>query len=213
MENQAPLIERVEQPSGTPARLAAQISFIVEVDRLKSVLRRSPLIAAERRENDAEHSWHLALMVPLLAEYADEPIDVGHTMKLVLVHDLVEIYAGDTFLYDTVAENDQEEREQAAADRLFAMLPDDQAAEFRALWDEFEARQTPEARFAKAMDRLQPLLLNFNNKGGTWQTPGVTDEVVRARKSVIGDASAELWAYAQTLIELGAERGWVNRAE
>ncbi|MFI6094703.1 HD family hydrolase [Lentzea sp. NPDC051213] len=213
MDDQAPLIERVEQPAGTPPRLAAQIAFIVEVDRLKSVLRRSPLIAEQRRENDAEHSWHLALMVPVLAEHADEPIDVGHTIKLVLVHDLVEIYAGDTFLYDTVAENDQEEREQAAADRLFAMLPEGQAAEFRALWDEFEARQTPEARFAKAMDRLQPLLLNFNNKGGTWQTPGVTDEDVRARKSVIGDASAELWTYAKQLIDLGAERGWVARAE
>ncbi|MBP2471879.1 putative hydrolase of HD superfamily [Crossiella equi] len=212
MDNQAPLISRVDQPEGVPSRLAAQIAFIVEVDRLKAVSRRSPLLAARRRENDAEHSWHLALMVPLLAEYADEPIDVGHTVKLVLVHDLVEIYAGDTPLYDTAAGADQEEREQAAADRLFAMLPPDQAAEFRALWEEFEARQTPEARFGKAMDRLQPLLLNFNGQGGTWRTPGVTDEVVRARKSVIGDASTPLWTYAQQLIALGAERGWVARA-
>ncbi|SFB44142.1 putative hydrolases of HD superfamily [Amycolatopsis marina] len=205
------LIARVEQPGGVSVRLAQQIAFIVEVDRLKTVLRRSPLIAEDRRENDAEHSWHLALMVPLLAEYADDPIDVGHTVQLVLVHDLVEIYAGDTFLYDTDAERDQDARERAAADRLFALLPADQAARLRALWDEFEARESPEARFAKAMDRLQPLLLNFNNKGGTWRTPGVTESDVRGRKSVIADASTELWAYAQKLIGLGALRGWVRR--
>jgi putative hydrolase of HD superfamily len=206
------LIDRVGQPDGVPLRLAEQIRFIVEVDRLKTVLRRSPLVADDRRENDAEHSWHLALMVTLLAEYADEPFDVGHAVQLVLVHDLVEIYAGDTFLYDNLAEQDQQEREKAAADRLFALLPSDQAIEFRSLWDEFEERQTPEARFAKAMDRLQPLLLNFNNKGGTWRTPGVTDADVRHRKSVIGDASSQLWAYAQQLIGLGVERGWVPTA-
>ncbi|GAA4234554.1 HD domain-containing protein [Actinomadura meridiana] len=176
------------------------------------MLRRSPLIAANRRENDAEHSWHLALMVMVLAEYADGQIDVERTLQLVLLHDLVEIYAGDTFLYDEVGARDQAEREQAAGDRLFALLPDDQCAEFRALWDEFEARSTPEARFAKAMDRLQPLLLNFNNRGGTWRTPGVTDTDVRHRKSVIKDASEELWNYAQMLIDLGAERGWVPRS-
>lgn len=212
MEQHVPLIERIDQPEDVPIRLAAQVRFIVEVDRLKTVLRRSPLIADDRRENDAEHSWHLALMVPILAEYADTPIDVGRTVQLVVLHDLVEIYAGDTFLYDTVGESDQEERELAAADRLFALLPQDQAVQFRALWDEFEARQTPEARFAKAMDRLQPLLLNFNNKGGTWRTPGVTDADVRSRKSVIGDASAELWTYAQQLIDMGAQRGWVSSA-
>lgn len=212
MEQEAPLIDRVEQPEGVPARLVAQIGFIVEIDRLKTVLRRSPLIADGRRENDAEHSWHLAMMVPLLAEYADEPIDVGKTVHLVLLHDLVEIYAGDTFLYDQAGEVDQEDREQAAADRLFAMLPEDQAVLFRSLWDEFEARRTPEAKFAKAMDRLQPLLLNFNNQGGTWQTPGVTAADVLGRKSVIGDASAELWFYARKLIGLGAERGWVASA-
>ena len=207
------IADRVPQPADVPARLAAQIRFVVEVDRLKTVLRASPLVADDRRENDAEHSWHLALMVLVLAEYADDPIDVGKTVKLVLLHDLIEVYAGDTPLYDTVAAQDQEEREQAAADRLFALLPDDQAVEFRALWDEFEARASPEARFAKAMDRLQPLLLNFNNRGGTWRTPGVTDAEVRRRKSVIGDASGELWAYAQTLIETGASRGWVPRSE
>lgn len=210
-QDERPPLERVEQPDGVPERLAAQIRFIVEIDKLKTVLRRSPLVADDRRENDAEHSWHLAMMVPLLAEYADDPIDVGHTVELVLVHDLVEIYAGDTFLYDTEGQRDQEAREQAAADQLFGLLPDDQAVRLRALWDEFEARQTPEARFAKAMDRLQPLLLNFNNKGGTWRTPGVTEADVLRRKAVIGEASAELGAYARTLIHLGADRGWVPR--
>ncbi|MFC6093134.1 HD domain-containing protein [Saccharothrix lopnurensis] len=211
-QEERPLLEHVEQPDGVPERLAAQIRFIVEIDKLKTVLRRSPLVADDRLENDAEHSWHLAMMVPILAEYADDPIDVGHTVELVLLHDLVEVYAGDTFLYDDEARQDQEAREQAAADRLFALLPDDQAVRFRALWDEFEARQTPEARFAKAMDRLQPLLLNFNNRGGTWRTPGVTEADVLRRKAVIGEASAELGAYARTLIHLGADRGWVPRA-
>ncbi|MBE1531963.1 HD domain-containing protein [Actinomadura algeriensis] len=203
------LIDRVPQPPDVPSRLAAQIAFVVEVDRLKTVLRRSVLIADDRRENDAEHSWHLALMVTVLAEHADEPIDVGRTLKLVLLHDLVEIYAGDTFLYDDEGAATQERREREAADRLFALLPDDQEAGFRALWDEFEERKTPEARFAKAMDRLQPLLLNYNNKGGTWRTPGVTDADVRRRKSVIGDASEELWAYAQSLINEGTRRKWL----
>ncbi|SER83951.1 putative hydrolases of HD superfamily [Lentzea xinjiangensis] len=174
------------------------------------MLRQSPLAAADRRENDAEHSWHLALMVMTLAEYADEPIDVGHTMKLVVVHDLVEIYAGDTPLYDTAAGESQPEREEAAADRLFGILPGSSGRELRALWDEFEARRTPEARFAKAMDRLQPLLLNWMAKGGTWRTPGVTADDVRARKAVIGEASAPLWDAAKHLIDEGERRGWAR---
>ena len=206
----APLLaDRVEQPTDVPERLANQIRFILEIDRLKTVLRRSPLLATDRRENDAEHSWHLAMMVLVLAEYADEPIDLAKTLALVLVHDLVEIYAGDSFLYDADACADQDDREQQAALRLFPLLPADQSARFRALWDEFEQRITPEARFAKAMDRLQPLLLNYNNRGGTWKTPGVTDTDVRSRKSVIADASADLWNYAQRLIDIGATRGWV----
>ncbi|MGA4845754.1 HD domain-containing protein [Streptomyces sp. G5(2025)] len=210
-EDAPALAASVQQPDGVPERLHQQIDFILEVDRLKTIVRRSPLLSADRRENDAEHSWHLALMTLVLAEYADEPVDVSKTLALVLVHDLVEIYAGDTFLYDTTGAADQEEREQRAARRLFAMLPADQHSRFRALWDEFEARKTPEARFAKAMDRLQPLLLNFANKGGTWRTPGVTDADVRARKSVIGDASAPLWEYAQKVIDMGAANGWVAR--
>jgi putative hydrolase of HD superfamily len=203
------LTERVQQPDGVPGRLAAQLRFIVEIDRLKAVLRRSPLIAADRRENSAEHSWHLAMLVLVLAEYAEPAVDVGRVLKLVLVHDLVEIYAGDTFVYDAVAEQDQERREQEAADRLFPLLPADQAAEFRALWDEFEARGTPESRFAKALDRLQPMLLSFHNRGGTWRTPGVTAEEIRRRMSVIGEGAPQLWRYAQQLIDIAVAEGWV----
>lgn len=191
-------------------RLGAQLGFLIEIDRLKTVLRQSPLAAAGRRENDAEHSWHLAMMAAVLAEYSDEPIDVGHTIQLVSVHDLVEIYAGDTPLYDDEGRESQEEREQAAAAELFGLLPEDQARRFRALWDEFEARETAEARFAKAMDRLQPLLLNWMAEGGTWRTPGVTADTVRAHKSVIGAASAELWQAAQQIIAEGERRGWVE---
>ncbi|HEY0449325.1 HD domain-containing protein [Actinophytocola sp.] len=206
------LSERNPLPAGLDARIATQLTFLIEVDRLKTVLRQSPLVAAERRENDAEHSWHLALMVILLAEHADEPIDVGHTIKLVVVHDLVEIYAGDTPLYDTVGAQTQVAREQAAADRLFGLLPRDQEREIRALWDEFEARETPEARFAKAMDRLEPLLLNWMAKGGTWRTPGVTADVVRARKSTVREASGPLGEAARTIIDEGERRGWVRPA-
>lgn len=203
------LVDRNPLPDGLDQRIAAQLGFLVEVDRLKTVVRQSPLAAAERRENDAEHSWHLALMVILLAEHADEPVDVGHTVKLVVVHDLVEIYAGDTPLYDTVGARTQQARERVAADRLFGLLPADQERELRALWDEFEARETPEARFAKAMDRLEPLLLNWMAKGGTWQTPGVTAEDVRARKSTIEEASWPLGQAARTVIDEGERRGWV----
>ncbi|PBC86052.1 putative hydrolases of HD superfamily [Streptomyces sp. 2224.1] len=210
----APLLAAsVQQPDGTPDRLRRQIEFIIEVDRLKDVFRQSPLLAANRKENDAEHSWHLALMTLVLAEYADEPLDTSKVLALVVLHDLVEIYAGDTFLYDTAAAADQEAREQQAADKLFALLPADQRDHFRSLWDEFEERSTPEARFAKAMDRLQPLLLNYGNRGGTWRTPGVTEQDVLTRKSVIKDASADLWQYAQDLIHTGAANGWVPRAD
>jgi putative hydrolase of HD superfamily len=206
------LIETNPFPPGIEGRLLDQLTFLVEIDRLKTVLRQSPLAAVSRRENDAEHSWHLAMMVVLLSEYADQPIDVGHTVQLVLVHDLVEIYAGDTPLYDVDAGLDQRAREELAADALFALLPRDQERRLRALWDEFEERRTAEARFAKAMDRLQPLLLNWMAQGGTWRTPGVTTDDVRARKAVIGDASAPLWQAAQRLIDEGEARGWSTSA-
>lgn len=201
------LVER--RPLPVDGRLGRQLAFLIEVDRLKTVLRASTLAAVARRENDAEHSWHLALMVPVLAEYADEPIDVGHTIKLVVVHDLVEIYAGDTPLYDDELRTSQAERELAAAERLFGLLPADQAAEFRALWDEFEARVTPEARFAKAIDRLEPNLLNWMAGGGTWRTPGVTADTVRTRTAHIGEASTALGEAMSALIDSASDNGWI----
>lgn len=211
-ERRGLLAEKTPFPDDLDDRLHAQLTFLVEIDQLKTILRQSPLAAADRRENDAEHSWHLAMMVVILAEHSDQPIDVGHTIQLVLLHDLVEIYAGDTPLYDSAAGSDQREREVAAADELFSLLPADQAQRIRLLWDEFEERRTPEARFAKAMDRLQPLLLNWMARGGTWRTPGVTSDDVRARKAVIGEASASLWRAGRRLIDEGETRGWSRRA-
>ncbi|MFF0513161.1 HD family hydrolase [Streptomyces sp. NPDC004250] len=192
-----------------PARLMAQIEFIAEIDRLKTVLRLSPLLADDRRENDAEHSWHMALMVLVLAEYANEPLDVERTLKLTLVHDLVEIYAGDTCLFDDVGRKDQAAREEAAARKLFALLPAGQEKAFHQLWREFEERRTPEAKFAKAMDRLQPLLLNAGNGGGTWRAPGVDEARVRERTCVIGEGSTVLWDYTRKLLALSVRKGWL----
>ncbi|MFF4716731.1 HD family hydrolase [Streptomyces eurythermus] len=207
-ERRSLLADKTPFPDDLDERLRAQLTFLVEVDQLKTILRQSPLAAADRRENDAEHSWHLAMMVVILAEHSDQPIDVGHTIQLVLLHDLVEIYAGDTPLYDSAAGVDQQEREVAAADELFGLLPPDQARRMRSLWDEFEERRTPEAKFAKAMDRLQPLLLNWMAQGGTWRTPGITADDVRARKAVIGEASSSLWRAGRRLIDEGEARGW-----
>ncbi|WP_406030014.1 HD domain-containing protein [Nocardioides sp. NBC_00163] len=197
-------------PDEIGGRLRAQLEFIAEADKLKTILRASPLAAADRRENDAEHSWHLALMVLLLAEYADEPIDVGHAIKLVIIHDMVEIYAGDSPVFDAAAVVDQVEREIAAAERLFTMLPSDQAGEIRALWDEFEAAQTPEARFCKAMDRLEPMLLNWLNRGGTWSMPGATESRVRAREAGVVAASTTLGAATDALVRAGLAKGWIR---
>ncbi|HEY3954451.1 MAG TPA: HD domain-containing protein [Streptosporangiaceae bacterium] len=209
-EQMTPLAEENPFPEGIGERLRQQLAFLVEADRLKTVLRRSPLAAADRRENDAEHSWHLALMAVVLAEYADEAVEVGRVVQLVVLHDLVEIYAGDTFLYDDAMAASQQERETAAAEVLFGMLPADQAGWLRGLWDEFEARQTPESRFAKAMDRLEPILLNWMARGGTWRAPGVTAPDIRRRTSVIGEGSAALWDAGRTLIDESERRGWAR---
>ncbi|GAB2861523.1 HD domain-containing protein [Nocardioides pacificus] len=210
LDDDALMIDASPLPDDLPQRLREQLSFIAEADRLKTILRASPLAAADRRENDAEHSWHLALMVMLLAEHADEPIDVGHAMRLVIIHDLVEIYAGDSPVFDATAVVGQVEREEAAADRLFPLLPPDQAIEMRALWDEFEAGQTPEARFCKGMDRLQPMLLNWLNHGGTWQMPGATESTVRAREAGVVAASTTLGSLTGRLVEEGLRRGWIR---
>lgn len=193
-------------------RLRQQFQFILEVEKLKQIIRRTPLLDGSRRENDAEHTWELTLMAMVLHEHANENVDLLRALKMLIIHDIVEIDAGDTFIYDDVGAVDQEEREIQAADRIFGILPKDQSLEFRALWDEFEARTTPEAQFARAMDRLQPLLHNFFTSGGTWHTPGVTASDVLDRKLPISHASDVLWEAVQRIITEGVERGYLKQA-
>ncbi|WP_018502476.1 HD domain-containing protein [Parafrankia discariae] len=196
-------------PSAPDSRLARQLAFVLEIDKLKSVLRRSQLADGSRLENDAEHSWHLAMMAIVLGEYADEEVDTGRVLRMLLVHDLVEIYAGDTFLYDPTEAAEQEAREKAAADQLFPLLPRDQAVQLRSLWDEFEARRTADARFARALDRVQPLILNYATGGGSWQTHGVRAEDVLAHQRVIAEGSHALWDYISQLVGDAVRRGYL----
>ena len=159
-------------------RLTQQLRFLLELDRLKSVFRQSRLIRTDRMENSAEHSWHLAMLAVVLAEYAAEDIDLVRVVKMALIHDIVEIDAGDTYIYDEQARQEQARIEQKAAERIFGLLPTQQATELRTLWEEFEAKQTPEARFAGALDRLQPLLLNYHTEGQMWRHHGISSEQV-----------------------------------
>lgn len=191
-------------------RIARQLRFVVEIDRLKSVLRRTLITDATRLENSAEHSWHIAVMAALLHEHAAEPVDVLRTVRMLLVHDVVEIDAGDTFGYDVAGHLDKEERERRAADRLFGLLPEDQAGELRALWDEFETGATPEARFALAMDRMQPLLNNFHTQGGTWRQHGITRAQVLRRMDPIREAASALWPYVLRVIEESCAAGYIG---
>jgi putative hydrolase of HD superfamily len=193
-----------------PDRLARQIKFLLEIDKLKGVLRQTWRLDQSRRENDAEHSWHLAIMAVLLAEYAGAPkLDLLRVVKMVLVHDLVEIDAGDTFIYDEIGARDKPEREARAADRLFAILPADQAAELRQLWEEFEARSSPEARYAAALDRLQPLLHNYHTQGRAWRTHGVTRDRVLAHNRQMAEGAPVLWEFARKLIFDAAAQGFL----
>lgn len=183
-------------------RLERQMRFIIETDKLKEVFRQSLVTQSRRRENSAEHSWHFALMVIVLAEHSNhQPLDVLRILKMVLIHDLVEIDAGDTYAYDTVGMADQHERETRAAERIFGLLPSDQALEFRALWDEFEAKQTPEAKFAAACDRIHPTLLNCLTEGATWKLHGVTHEMIMARNQHAAEGSKAMWEYAVRMID------------
>lgn len=193
-------------------RLAQQIRFILEVDRLKEIFRQTVLTQSRRSENDAEHSWHLCLMVIVLAEHANVPsLDVLRVLKMLLLHDLVEIDAGDTFAYDDARRADQHAREVRAAERIFGLLPIGQAEEFRALWDEFEARATPEAKFAAAMDRFQPMLLNCATEGAAWRKHGVTSDRVIARNQHIAEGAAAVWTHAADMIRQAVERGDLAR--
>ena len=191
-------------------RLAQQIRFVIEIDKLKHVLRRTYLLDQSRRENDAEHSWHLAVMTILLQEYAETPVDLLRVLKMVLIHDIVEIDAGDAALYDEAGNADKAERELAAADRLFSLLPRDQAEEIRDLWQEFEARITPEARFARALDRVQPILHNYHTGGRIWRELGVTAKQVLAKnRDVVFDGSPALGEYVVGLIADAVAKGYL----
>jgi putative hydrolase of HD superfamily len=194
------------------SRLARQLAFCVEADKVKQVFRQNPVTDGTRKENDAEHMWHLALMAMVLAEYAVEPVDLSRVIGMLLVHDLVEIDAGDAFVYDQAARAAAVTRELAAAERIFSILPDDQAAWVRQLWDEFEAKATPEARFAGALDRLQPMLMNATADGGGWAEHGITAQRVRATNAVIDHGSPALWAAAQEVLARAVSDGVLQPA-
>lgn len=183
------------------ARLLQQMQFVIEIDKLKQVLRQTLLTDCSRRENSAEHSWHIALMAIVLAEYAPAPLDLLHVIKLLLLHDLVEIDAGDTFCYDNQGNQSKADRETQAADRLFGLLPLDQSSEFRALWDEFEAQETPAAKFAAALDRLQPILNNQQTGGYSWKLHGITSDRVLQRMAPVQTGAPELWSVVQQVIK------------
>lgn len=192
--------------------LAQQIQFVMEIDKLKNVLRQTPLMDNSRRENSAEHSWHLAVMALTLGEYAEPGTDLTHVVKMVLIHDIVEIDAGDTFAYDTQGYTDKAEREERAAARIFGLLPDAQRDELLTLWHEFEAVATPEARFANALDRLEPLLDNYVTGGGSWKKAGVTLAKVQKRMEPIGNVSATLGEYVQQILTESVAKGYLRES-
>ena len=193
-----------------PARLDEQIAFLVEIDKLKSILRQTPIADGSRRENTAEHSWHLAMFAVVLAEHAPEPVDVSKVIMMLLLHDIVEIDAGDTFIYaaaDAAVAAQQEADELAAAHRIFSLLPIDQAARLRAVWDEFEAKETAEAKFAKTIDRLQPMLLNRMSGGGSWTAHGIAADRTRRLIHATMQPGSILTAYALDIVEQALGEG------
>ncbi|GBG55805.1 hydrolase [Sporomusaceae bacterium FL31] len=193
-------------------RLDQQIAFIVEIDKLKHIYRQSYITGGTRNETDAEHSWHMAVMAILLAEHVEGyKVDVLKVIKMLLIHDIVEIDAGDTYCYDALARQSQAQREQAAADRLFGILPESQMNEFRALWEEFELMTTPEARFAAALDRLQPLLLQYHTAGKSWQEHDVASAKVKERNQHIKHISQALAELVEEIIEDSVQKGYLRR--
>ena len=188
-------------------RFQKQIDFILEADKEKNIFRQTHLSGHVRRENDAEHAWHMAIMIYLLKEYANEKIDIAKAMMMALIHDIVEIDAGDTYAYDTVGLETQKDREEKAAERIFGMLPEDQKTELKSLFEEFEAYETPEAKFARAMDNFQPLLLNDSNDGGDWKEHGVCRSQIMGRHKKTRLGSAEIGQYSEELIMENVKKG------
>lgn len=195
------------------SRLDRQLQFVLELDKLKSILRQSLLCDGSRRENDAEHSWHLATMAVLLVEYATGQVDLTRVLKMLLIHDIVEIDAGDTYAYDPAANATRVAREEAAAGRIFGLLPCEQAVEFRQLWEEFETGETAEARYANALDRLQPLILNFQSEGRSWREHGVSGAAVLKRMQPIKGGTPELWIVVEQIVEEARRRGYLTNLQ
>ncbi len=197
----------LEIAEGFDEDLAGRLRFIYELDELKSVLRQTVLADGSRQENSAEHSWHLAMTALALAPLADPPVDVERAVRILLVHDIVEIDAGDAFIYDDAKRAAAEADEQAAADRIFALLPDPQGSELRELWDEYEARETAEARFAYSCDRLQPLLLNLAIGGGSWRAHGITADRVKGINGKIAWGLPSVWEAAEAMLDAAVDDG------
>jgi len=194
-------------------RLKQQINFILEADRLKSIYRRTYLADGSRFENDAEHSWHLSLMSILLAEYSNSSIDILKVLKMVIIHDIIEIDAGDAYCYDAAANEGKAERETAAAERLFSLLPTDQKEDLISTWIEFEKNDTAEAKFANALDRFQPVNLNYASEGKSWQENSITYDQVIKRNSVIKSGSDKLWDYTKKIIDSAVTKSYIKHRD
>ena len=191
-------------------RLKQQIEFLVEIDKMKNIYRQTLVLHEDRAENDAEHSWHLAMLVMILSEYSNQPIDVLHVIKMVLIHDIVEIDAGDTYCYDVEGNKTKAEREEKASQRLFGILPDDQKQELYNLWREFEDKNTPESKFANVVDRIQPITLNYRKGGISWKNHGVPSKQVLDRNAHVCEGSKELWEYVKDIIDDAIEKGMLS---
>lgn len=192
-------------------KLLKDIEFIVELDKMKSILRQTKLIGENEREDDAQHSWHISVMAMILQEYSNEKINLCKVIKMLLIHDLVELYAGDTFCYDEEANKDKKERELAAAEKISNMLEDEKGCEIISLWEEFEEMETPEALFAASMDRLQPMLNNYYNDGGTWKEYNVAKSDIYKRAAPIKESSKDLWSFIEHMLEDAFEKGLISR--
>ena len=194
-------------------RFERQRRFLIELDKEKSILRQTHIVGYSRREDDAEHAWHMAILLYVLKEYADEPFDVGHALVMCLIHDVVEIDAGDTYAYDEEGKRTEHDREEVAAQRIFGLLPQDQADELHELWEEFERDETPEAKMAHLSDNLQPMLLNLENEGDDWLAHGVRYGQTAGRRAQVADASAAIGRFVEWQFAHAVEEGWMGRDE
>mgnify|MGYP003411668974 FL=1 len=191
-------------------RLDQQLKFVAEIDKMTQIFRRTMLVDGSRRENDAEHSWHIAVMALLFTEYVKHKPDVGRAVKMLVVHDLIEIYAGDTFAFDVEGNKTKEQNEAAAADKLFAQLPTEQGAEIRALWEEFDDMKTPDSIYANCMDRIQPFLHNTLTEGATWKEGQVSKKQVEQRLAIVKENMPELWSWVEINIDNAIKHGWIK---